>query len=102
MSVGVYNDFLDYGMFNGENYAVEGSIIQFTILDARGTTVLTCLEQQSKRDGHRQKRFTVRFTNCVSETINQPIVQVNKYMQILDTEELELLSETTESHLKEN
>lgn len=60
------------------------------------------LAQRERCGRHRQKVYTDTFTSHSSESINQPIEQVCRFVQLQEPEELKFPSEITGIDLKEN
>lgn len=58
------------------------------------------LGSEGKRDMHRQIVYANTFTSHVSEAVDQPIGLVCGFLQIWETEELNLQSEITGNALK--
>lgn len=70
ISVDIFYTFLDYGLLNGNDDTMAGSIILLARLEAWVATVQACLEQSKTFDEHRQKLYGDTFTSPVIEAID--------------------------------
>lgn len=65
----VYNTFLGFTSCSDEGDRVECSIAQLAHLDAWNSTVVICLLERKKLEGHRQKRYADTYAFYVTAVI---------------------------------
>lgn len=77
---------------------MEAIITQLACLDTWVVSVLTCLEQREKRVGFMMKVHAEPSTSDVSKALNQPAVQIYRFVQIWEPKVLELPSKLIRSN----
>lgn len=99
VSTNIDNAILLCKTYSSINDIVEEHIMQVERFNACVATALTYLRPRENCEARIDNGYTDTFTFHVSKVVNQPIEQVDEFVQIWEPRDLELQFEITEMYL---